>query len=1071
MESEDSCIGIEEFGSAMGSQTSLRLQTEPLSRPSQLTTEALGSDAVYSVTIAPNASRPRSKPDELYDGSVRAMGNKDKSRPESTSPYFDTCRDDDDFTVRSGPSSSVNLVVGGVEGRTISPQESGAADGEIELGIGNEDGHAPSRTESSVETSSVMPAEPEDHQLDDGVPRPLRVRSSSRPFPAETDYNSITPVSRAAPRPNDSPTRDEPKSISNNIELVSSGPFPDDGLILSNQEETMEAASQSGQSSSELDSIVGRTCRDKVNCCAIDVSANNAPGASMPEDFPVTHPDFDVEPATSYSKEDSSNFIPSPRIDLEDFQTSLESQIDDQLRELQNHTEKLGMPPQPTRPPPPPQLFFSSVTPSPPIHKQPNQSIDSIASGLQISGLPNRSSMDHNSSLYGVDSAASSTSQQDLQTTQSSPTILSSDTMDTSMSTHLQYSLKGQAQAELRELQLQLEEANRRGDTHTAKSSVQRSIELIQRTYLSGSVVGELSSSTEPVNRLGFSRNSLMRLSSFSTLGRSAKTSALIEAASTGDLTRLRSLLEDKVNVNARGDKYRTSQMAAAINGHLGCLQLLKIYAADEFAIDSQGRTVMHVAVTANQLEVVNWLLGAYAPSPTPNQRSWKLFRAADKVMDRISHKLLREVSDAEGSKPLHLAAKLNLNKMVDLLLAAGADVSAKNHWGRTALHEAIWLNLTGIAQTLVSSGAEIGAVDMEKFSPLHLAAKRNHKESITFLLANNAYRYDYDRNGDLPIHVAGRQGNIAAIEALIGDRTDLGRTTKHGETLIHIACLTNGLTLAEYLVQNTVDVNTWATPQNSSHSVLALSTETKRPSGLPQTPLHYACTAGLYEMSVSLLDAGAWVNATPDDGKTPLMMATESGNTNLVCLLLARGAKVNAAMPGSCLTAMHLSARRGDLETTQVLFRGGANMLARTNDFHTPWEYSVTRIKDNEKRKAIDDYFRRINEVRIFNAKKAAHPQGNPTGNQREWTLQGNTNPNMGIVAGYPPYPGTGPPQSGPWQSQTYPGPPAQAVYSQQFIDIGNNAFPEAPPAYTHGSSAPRNLADRPPVHRPTSG
>lgn len=137
------------------------------------------------------------------------------------------------------------------------------------------------------------------------------------------------------------------------------------------------------------------------------------------------------------------------------------------------------------------------------------------------------------------------------------------------------------------------------------KASLQRSIELIQCTYLSESVIRESFTSTDIVNKLKFKGKSLMRLSSFSHLT-SVKASTLIEAASVDDLSRLESLLDDKINVNVRDDNYRTSQMTAAIHEHLNCLKLLKNYAVDEFAIDDQERTVMHVAMMTNRLEAVN---------------------------------------------------------------------------------------------------------------------------------------------------------------------------------------------------------------------------------------------------------------------------------------------------------------------------------------------------------------------------------------------------------------------------------------------------------------------------------
>ena len=925
-----------------------------------------------------------------------------------------------------------------------------------------------------AEVSTVAATEePEGGRIGDSVIKPLRIRSADVP-PATDSVSYISSV--RAPGVPGSPLKaldrdnDTLNSTSRREDESESFPskWPINGLSISKDEaiptESGDVDLSSSQSSPAVTEIAAGGFKSPLN----DLPTSHSGGDKAAEG-PIPTISLEVE-APDHEYED-----PPSNVDGKDFETNLERQIDDQLRELQGNAEKEISPPLPTRLPPLPP------SPSPPVTQsaefldlRPKQSIDSVASGLRRSGASSRSSQDHISSLGRINSDISFVSQGDHSTTRSSPTTIGSDTIDTVMTTDTQGSLRGQAQNELRHLQSQLSEAKRRGDTHTAKASIQRSIELIQRTYLSGSAVGESSANTENTGKLGPNRKSVMRLPSFSNLV-NTKNSALIEAASAGDLPRLATLLEEKVNVNARGENYRTAQMAAAIHGHLDCLGLLKNYAADEFAIDGQGRTVIHVAVMANRLEVVKWLLGAYPPASPQAPKSWRLFRAAHAVKEMISHKVLREVSDAEGSKALHLAVKLNLKGMVDLLLAAGADVESKNNWGRTPLHEAVISNLPGIAQILIAAGAKVEAGDAELMTPLHLASKLNHKESIALLLGNNVHRYSYDHNGDLAIHVAARQGNLSAIEALITDRTDLGRTTKPGETLLHIACLTNGLMLADYLVKNTVDVNPWARPQQTHHgltgSVLPSSQESKRTSTLPQTPLHYACTAGLFEMSVLLIDHGAWINATPDDGKTPLMMAVEAGNTNLACLLLEKGAKVNAAMPGSCLTAMHISARKGDLETTQQLFRHGANMMARTSDSRTPWEYSVTKIKDKDKRKEIDDYFRKINEVRIYNAKRQRQAIAQRTSSQLESTLGGTTNPGTQAVGGYRPYAGTGPPQFIAWeQSQLSLDPTPQTVYPQQYPDA-NDSFPEALPAYTPGPSAPQNLVNRAPVHRPQSG
>ena len=966
---------------------------------------------VDSTTSIKNTTKPQSTYSDLYGSSIKGIGHEAESRPQSANSTRDT-----------------------------ELSEMAAATGREDRTLGDKISKVPSvrciaRKNSSVQAPRAdnNPTLNESHKGDHLME------------PKSLDHEDLEPTSG-----------DVGSETSNQVSNSS--------LIMADGFMAAEMLDKSDSSGSQSESTATQVPCQHVEPPAIHSSKTDPPGERATEKISLPRMEIDGHPSSSHNNEDNFSLIGPFSIQNGGFEMSLERQIDSQPRELQNHTPENTASVAPARPAPlPPSSPLITQCPDI-IERQSKQSVDSIPHGLRITGVTSRSSQDHISSLDRVNSDYSSASTQDHQTIHSSLTTISSDTIDTVITTDTQGSLRGQAQTELRQLQVQLAEAKRRGDTHTVKASIQRSIELVQRTYLSGSSVGKQSTSTENVNKLMVNRKSLMRLPSFSHLS-NAKTSALIEAASVGDLRRLESLLEEKVNVNARGDNYRTAQMAAAIHGHIDCLRLLKNHVADEFAIDGQGRTVMHLAVMANRLDVVNYLLGAYPPSsPNHTPKSWRLFRAAQAVKEMISHKILREVSDAEGSKPLHLAAKLNLKGMVELLLAAGADVESKNNWSRTALHEAVLSDLPSITQTLIIGGAKVEAVDVEMMSPLHLAAKLDHKLSIALLLANDAQRYAYNAIGDLPIHTAARQGHVSAIQALITNRTDLGRTTRPGETLLHIACLTNGLELAEYLMKNVVDVNPWARPQQVQFgltvNVYSSSQETKR-TDLPQTPLHYACTAGLYEMSVLLLDHGAWVNSGSDDGRTPLIMAVESENTDLVCLLLARGAKVNAAMPGSCLTAMHISARRGDLETTQQLYRKGANMLARTSDSRTPWEYSINKIKDADKRKAMDEYFRRINGVRIWQAKQQRQAQAAEVGNQREWTLQGLTDPATRAVGGHL--------QPDSWhESQASFRSMPQTIYPQ-YIDE-NDSFPEALPAYTPGPSAPRNLADRAPVHRPTS-
>jgi ankyrin repeat protein len=98
---------------------------------------------------------------------------------------------------------------------------------------------------------------------------------------------------------------------------------------------------------------------------------------------------------------------------------------------------------------------------------------------------------------------------------------------------------------------------------------------------------------------------------------------------------------------------------------------------------------------------------------------------------------------DADASTPLHYAVWKGHLDLVELLLAAGADVNAQNqndHWGTTPLHAAAHANQKAIAALLLAHGADLEARDGNGKTPLDHTAF--HKANATAkLLREHALR------------------------------------------------------------------------------------------------------------------------------------------------------------------------------------------------------------------------------------------------------------------------------------------------------------------------------------------
>ena len=148
------------------------------------------------------------------------------------------------------------------------------------------------------------------------------------------------------------------------------------------------------------------------------------------------------------------------------------------------------------------------------------------------------------------------------------------------------------------------------------------------------------------------------------------------------------------------------------------------------------------------------------------------------------------------GLTPLALAVQYNTNpavvQVVQVLLAAGADVQARNESGSTPLHWTLHNNNPAVVQVLLAAGADVQARDNDGSTPLHWAAEQNDNPAvIKTLIAAGADVQARDEGGRTPLH--GRPGTNekpAVIQALIAAGANLEAGNEDGDTPLHYAAL-----------------------------------------------------------------------------------------------------------------------------------------------------------------------------------------------------------------------------------------------------------------------------------------
>ena len=138
-------------------------------------------------------------------------------------------------------------------------------------------------------------------------------------------------------------------------------------------------------------------------------------------------------------------------------------------------------------------------------------------------------------------------------------------------------------------------------------------------------------------------------------------------------------------------------------------------------------------------------------------------------------------VVDDNGDTLLHAAAHGEDPAVVELLLAAGADVNARAVDGETPLHEAAkwsgWaenelrgppsLRSTAVVEALLVAGADIEARGDLGWTPLHWAAALNHNPAVIELLLSAGGDVNaLNHRGDTPLDLARNHRIRAALLA-----------------------------------------------------------------------------------------------------------------------------------------------------------------------------------------------------------------------------------------------------------------------------------------------------------------
>ncbi|KAF5300066.1 hypothetical protein FQA39_LY11258 [Lamprigera yunnana] len=156
--------------------------------------------------------------------------------------------------------------------------------------------------------------------------------------------------------------------------------------------------------------------------------------------------------------------------------------------------------------------------------------------------------------------------------------------------------------------------------------------------------------------------------------------------------------------------------------------------------------------------------------------------------------------------------------------------------------------------------------------------------------------------------------GDVRTVRKLLGEGRSVHETSEEGESLLSLACSAGYFELAQVLLAMHANVEDRGIKGEC-------------------TPLMEAASAGHLDIVRLLVAHGADVNAQSSSGNTPLMYGCAGGHTDVVKFLLEHGANVEDHNENGHTPLME-AASAGHVELAKILLMHGAGINTHSNEF-----------------------------------------------------------------------------------------------------------------------------------------
>jgi serine/threonine-protein phosphatase 6 regulatory ankyrin repeat subunit B len=396
---------------------------------------------------------------------------------------------------------------------------------------------------------------------------------------------------------------------------------------------------------------------------------------------------------------------------------------------------------------------------------------------------------------------------------------------------------------------------------------------------------------------------------------------ALIPAASKGDLDMVKFLVKEGIDVNAKDKDGITALMEASIMGHAKVVEyLVEQGNAEVDAPANSGVTALWLAAGEGQAECMKVLLNKQADATNTRIDGISALMTASVGGHAGAVKLLLEhgadpkVTDGDGLTPLMNAAENGtvpvLKLLADHVKKDPTYLDAFSNTGFNAMMIAAAHGHADAIKFLIDAGASVSAVHDNGVTPLMYAAAANHVSAMQVLLEHGKVDINaMHSNKGTALLEAATGGAVDAMKLLLEHGAKVDFVDEDGVTpLMAVASQGNATGQAivlEYLQKS------FEPEQLKEHiNMLAHS---------GGSAVMFAAAGGHYNCTKQLIELGANVKA---------IAKSREGYMEKLQKMIADGtvpADEDPHVDG--VTALHVAAQRGYLTTVELLLEHGADV------------------------------------------------------------------------------------------------------------------------------------------------